>query len=812
MATAITEAGNETQAALLFELTEVNINEEGDSLSPASNFAPAACCPKVSEFHSHSAHQAIQKADELSEWTLVDVKPEAKTIGEQEITHSETDVRTNLVPVEVAEIKHHAIDIQTEPCPQKTATDEKLNQVYQKLLELKELEASPEEVESEIQKLLWPASMASQTKRKLRKQICLALHPDKYPDSHKDQTIAGEAFKLYIELTEKPDIQSEVKEFELEEVEVIDIFLRAHRPSTKSDTERAWPYDYTSTLSKNDTYDKYKHDIKLEPHIKAYLAKGWLLESDINQYNQHSFDDLMSTATIRSGHLKVGAVHAFDDEVSFLIHWSIAQHKADILERLLKLHPEKVNTWAYRIEAQARWEITNQYTPLMWAVLLNNSQAVTLLLECKADVNLKSNTFFEQQSAIHLVGSLPIFELLSGHNLDVNCQDHNGQTFLHLLTADLYSNHPIISKRINLAQSGIVDALLDAGALLNIQDKDGNTPLHIACLKGNLALVTDLMLVPCQRTNIAETAQVEQVNFVTLHAIKENVQKNPLFKQPNHSGLTPLFAAAKSGNPDILALFLSAGFSINEICPQDGLNVFQTVFLESFLRSARDYGDSDKIFDQYRQIQWILEKVNTGGKETLSDQLHSLLAVPPDRTSELWLTDPQVVTGITQLGRFLRGEISDSYYKPDHNTGVVKTTDILDEELTSTLKDFVRISRIGYNVKLAIEDDIEKQKFDLLITACANASGSLSASSDPQSKLAITYHSTNRRPDEVSKEVKSALSTASKSWFTSLVSRETEFDRCLKLLRAEPEEQVAKWASYFKSRQQKMNPPKALMK
>ena len=103
-----------------------------------------------------------------------------------------------------------------------------------------------------------------------------------------------------------------------------------------------------------------------------------------------------------------------------------------------------------------------------------------------------------------------------GLEYSINIQDQDGNTPLHLA-----------SKIKNIE---IIKLLLDHGAIVNIQNISGDTPLHIACSKGN--------------------ADIEIIKLL-LH--------NDCINQKNSRGFTPLFISCKYVNMNIIELLLQNG-------------------------------------------------------------------------------------------------------------------------------------------------------------------------------------------------------------------------------------------------------------
>tara|TARA_Y100000780_G_C13695839_1_gene422044 strand:- start:2422 stop:3861 length:1440 start_codon:yes stop_codon:yes gene_type:complete len=86
-------------------------------------------------------------------------------------------------------------------------------------------------------------------------------------------------------------------------------------------------------------------------------------------------------------------------------------------------------------------------------------------------------------------GQLETVKYMIDNNLvdDFTVVDDNGDTVLHLLVRK-YDENPIASAIVNLLLSSG-----KRGTFLNIQNKDGDTPLHIAVKEGNMVLAEKLL-------------------------------------------------------------------------------------------------------------------------------------------------------------------------------------------------------------------------------------------------------------------------------------------------------------------------------
>ncbi len=129
----------------------------------------------------------------------------------------------------------------------------------------------------------------------------------------------------------------------------------------------------------------------------------------------------------------------------------------------------------------------NQYdtfgkTPLIYAIINSNFTLITTLIKYGANVNLpdKGNNF-----PLHYVfyykncDFYNIFKLLLDSGADPNVQNKQGETPLHLA--------------IKYGCIKIAQILLKYGANPDIQNRDGNTPLHLAVKLENTAAVKILL-------------------------------------------------------------------------------------------------------------------------------------------------------------------------------------------------------------------------------------------------------------------------------------------------------------------------------
>jgi len=138
----------------------------------------------------------------------------------------------------------------------------------------------------------------------------------------------------------------------------------------------------------------------------------------------------------------------------------------------------------------------NDRTPLYWAAYFGYIDVVRVLLEHGADVNSKSGSGY---TALHIAigeysrkGSYAqVVRFLLEHGANPNAQNIYRQTPLHLVA-------------IGLGESGLDNAhiLLDHGADVDVEDKDGKTPLQRALARGEVEIVQLLSEFRSRRAQI----------------------------------------------------------------------------------------------------------------------------------------------------------------------------------------------------------------------------------------------------------------------------------------------------------------------
>jgi ankyrin repeat protein len=184
-------------------------------------------------------------------------------------------------------------------------------------------------------------------------------------------------------------------------------------------------------------------------------------------------------------------------------------------------------------------------TALHLAVLNKQLEAVKLLVEKGADINVEDNNLEtplfssfeysnEKYDTIEPEISLYLLTAASANkNFNVNSQDKDGNTLMiKALEKELYANYEFRIENVYL-----IDKLISMKADVNIANFQGETPLHVAVRAGNLSLIKSL---------IAKGAEAEKI-----------------INQQDRSGNTALHYAAEMGYLDLAKELIGYGADPN---------------------------------------------------------------------------------------------------------------------------------------------------------------------------------------------------------------------------------------------------------
>ncbi|BET37530.1 hypothetical protein SAP269_01190 [Spiroplasma ixodetis] len=249
-------------------------------------------------------------------------------------------------------------------------------------------------------------------------------------------------------------------------------------------------------------------------------------------------------------------------------------------------------------------------TPLHFAISYNQQIIVKELLnnpnsKNKIDVNIKNEYDYTPLHVATKEGNLEIVkELLNHPEIDLNIQDNDGNTPLHLFFEDeqnlqdleneniwQYIKNQIINKvnNFNLYKKDIFKLLIENGADVNIQDNKGiSSILHKAIFNENLEIVKELLNHPEIDLNIQDNDGNTPLHFAlfknNLEIVQELIKhKNIDYQKTNKKGEKPinLFCCSKCKNEDIKNILeLKSKIQITEKLLEDKSKLIQKQILD----------------------------------------------------------------------------------------------------------------------------------------------------------------------------------------------------------------------------------------
>ncbi|XP_044178516.1 transient receptor potential cation channel subfamily A member 1 homolog [Acropora millepora] len=170
-------------------------------------------------------------------------------------------------------------------------------------------------------------------------------------------------------------------------------------------------------------------------------------------------------------------------------------------------------------------------TPLHCAVTYSDAKVVKALLDAGADLRAKDHV---KRTPIHLActeGNIDVLQVLLEHV-------KNSENLRHV---DEYGSTPLHCA-VTCSDGKVVKALLDAGADLRAKDHVKRTPIHLACIEGNI----DVMQVLLEHVENSENG----------YDISE------MLEDKNGEGETALHVAVKGGCQEIVKLCLHKGAKV----------------------------------------------------------------------------------------------------------------------------------------------------------------------------------------------------------------------------------------------------------
>jgi len=247
-------------------------------------------------------------------------------------------------------------------------------------------------------------------------------------------------------------------------------------------------------------------------------------------------DDVKDVAGVKS----IEVSSPFDDNSS--IHSIVRDGKLDELKELIKKKPEYINSKTKKFGI----------TPLHVAATIGNDSMIQVLLDNKADINLKDKS---GSTALHDAarkGHESVVKILIKHGTNIDEKRNRGKTPLHVAVENNHEN--------------IVKLILENEGNVNSKNEYGDTPLHIAVNKSVDLELIKLLLdngADLENHNSAEKTPLFQTLWEGKIDIAKLLLKHGAKKDGKTDDMSYLHWAASMGQREMVELFLEQGLDVN---------------------------------------------------------------------------------------------------------------------------------------------------------------------------------------------------------------------------------------------------------
>ena len=274
----------------------------------------------------------------------------------------------------------------------------------------------------------------------------------------------------------------------------------------------------------------------LELYVKDYKCSLSLTDKDCwNKLHFLSSDHIHFIKHLVENHqLDLCAVN---DEGMAPIHLACSKGRLNLVQYIIEHVPSSLEL---PVRGHGR-------TPFLTAVYFNQLEVIKYLISKKCNLSATND---EGSRAVHISvawGDLNVLKYLIDNNYcNPNATNHQDRTPLHVAVAanEYEILEYLLSKSIpsmSVVWLREIKCSLDSphdiynnphnAVLINVQDEDGNTPLHVACQRGKQNMVSLLIKASLSNNNLLIT---------------------------NKKGQTPLHLAAASGHKDTAEALLSS--------------------------------------------------------------------------------------------------------------------------------------------------------------------------------------------------------------------------------------------------------------
>jgi hypothetical protein len=209
--------------------------------------------------------------------------------------------------------------------------------------------------------------------------------------------------------------------------------------------------NFSQIFNQNELPEQIENKLKNEP--VCYASPGWTTraESLIRSIKRECTQE----------HLSQFQILIKEDKEN--VRLKISEAKGNLLHSLAKFGKplEFVNILVEQgssINEQDDWG----NTPLLWAIANANNEIAYEILKYKQNINLQDSMSYRN-------------------------------TALHLAIAKGYQNVSLDGQRLKISNLKLIKQILELGADVNLQNGNGNTPLHLACLRRDIWMVKAIL-------------------------------------------------------------------------------------------------------------------------------------------------------------------------------------------------------------------------------------------------------------------------------------------------------------------------------
>jgi ankyrin repeat protein len=229
--------------------------------------------------------------------------------------------------------------------------------------------------------------------------------------------------------------------------------------------------------------------------------------------------------------------------------------------------------------------IQEKNTLLHIASIYCKLNVIQLLVEKKADINIRNAKYDTAFHSAALSGNVEIINILLDKGMSLNLTNAKGSTPLHLsaLSGNLEATKILVERGApltNANNNGATPLLLAAnkgklevfrylteiGADINIPDADGDTALHYAAVSVSVEIIKILldkgMSVDLTNDESSTPLHLSALNG-NLEATKALVERGAPLNNANNNGATPLLWPANQGKLEVFRYLTEIGADIN---------------------------------------------------------------------------------------------------------------------------------------------------------------------------------------------------------------------------------------------------------